>query len=317
MSNKKPKFSSAMFDSIEAALNKKSDGGGSFANVLKTPAGHTYTVRLVPNVEDPSKTFFTHTTHGWNSKATGKFVNFLSLQTVGQRDPIGEFRWKLFQAWKNENPTADNKDYNGIISQVEKHFVNVYVIDDPNNPENNGKVKILSAGSQIKKKIDDALKGDRAEELGIDIFDLTKGLDLKIKAEANGKTGNSKYTNFSDSFFTTRSKTVITEEQADEIHGQIHDLEQVYPVRTYEELVTALNEHFFVGDAVDERKPLNLHQEKSVDKSPFKDEEDEIPMKHDGDVKREKAEKQPAKGKDTPSTKFDDSEIDDILSNLP
>ena len=47
----KTKFSASMFDRIKDSL-KKTDGGGSFANIMKFPAGHTYTIRLIPNVDN-------------------------------------------------------------------------------------------------------------------------------------------------------------------------------------------------------------------------------------------------------------------------
>ena len=66
-------FNSNMFQSIKAALSKDEDkGSGLYTEILKTTAGNTYTIRLLPYSKDPSKTFFHHYTHGWNSFATGK-----------------------------------------------------------------------------------------------------------------------------------------------------------------------------------------------------------------------------------------------------
>jgi hypothetical protein len=300
----KSKFGAAMFDSIKAALNKSSESsGGQFSNIMSFPAGYTYTLRLIPNVEDPEKTLFHHWVHGFKSKATGKYMSFLGLQTMGERDPISELRWKLWKSWKDENPKADNKDYKAEISQKEQWLVNVYVIDDPAKPENNGKVKILRMGPQIKEIIDQATEGDRADELGWDIFDPTKGHDLKIKAEEQGE-----YTTFKNSFITTKSKTVLNDEEIEKICSEIHDLEAVYTVKTYDELQEILNEHFFVGEEKEERKPLNqvkkeVRKQKVVDDE---DEDDDIPWEH------------PTDKKDPPKStnKSEADDIDELLAGL-
>jgi len=305
----KNKFNAAMFDSIKSALNKGSESSGQFSNIMKFPAGHTYTLRLIPNVEDPEKTFYNHWVHGWNSEATGSYMSYLGLQTFGERDPINELRWKLFKEWKEENPGVDNREYDGKISQREQWLVNVYVVDDPSNPENNGTVKILRMGPQIKDIIDDALEGDRAEELGFDIFDLTKPHDFKIKAEKSGV-----YTSFKSSFFTTKSKTKLDGDEIDEIYEGIHDLEQIYPVKSSEELEEILNEHYFVGDEKEERKSLTKIKKEKEDV----EEEDEIPMEHESDEKKTKSSKKSSKKKKDDDDDDDDydEELDDLMSEL-
>lgn len=291
----------AMFESIKAALNKGNDSsGGQFSNIMSFPAGHTYTLRLIPNVEDPEKTLFHHWVHGWNSKATGTYMSYLGLQTFGDRDPIAELRWKLWKSWKDENPKAENKEYKAEIGQKEQWLVNVYVIDDPAKPENNGTVKILRMGPQLKKIIDDATEGERSDELGWDIFDPTKGHDFKIVAEKKGD-----YTTFERSFITTKSKTVLDDEEIDKICESLHDLEAIYAVKTYDELQDILNEHFFVEDKKEERKPLAKIKKETVVSD--EDEEDDIPWEHP---------KKEEKTKKSEKTQEVDDDIDELLAGL-
>jgi len=296
----KSKFGAAMFDSIKAALNKGNDSsGGQFSNIMSFPAGNTYTLRLIPNVENPEKSLFHHWVNGWNSKATGSYMSYIGLQTFGDRDPISELRWKLWKNWKEANPKAENKEYKAEIAQKEQWLVNVYVINDPVKSENNGTVKILRMGPQLKKIIDDATEGERSDELGWDIFDPTKGHDFKIVAEKKGE-----YTTFESSFITTKSKTVLDEEEIDKICESLHDLEADYPVKTYDELQEVLNEHFFVGEEKEERKPLKQAKKEVV----VDEDEDDIPMVH---VK--------SKAVSTPKKKVvedDNDEIDDLLAGL-
>jgi hypothetical protein len=236
--------------------------------------------------------------HGFTSKASGKYTSFLGLQTMGDRDPIAELRWKLFKSWKEANPKAENREYSADISQKEQWLVNVYVINDPAKPENNGTVKILRMGPQLKKIIDDATEGERSDELGWDIFDPTKGHDFKIVAEKKGD-----YTTFESSFITTKSKTVLDEEEIEKICSEIHDLEAVYSVKTYDELQEVLNEHFFVGEEKEERKTLKQAKKEAVED----EDKDEIPMKHE--------EKKPA-AKPKKVEKQEDDDIDELLAGL-
>jgi hypothetical protein len=233
----KNKFNASMFEKIKDALNKTTESSSSaFSNVMKFPAGKTYTLRIIPNVEDPEKTFFHHYTHGWKSKTTGSYISTLSLQTFGDRDPITETFWSLIKSDdKNE------KELGKVIRRKENWFANIYVIDDPSNPENNGTVKVLRIGPQIKKIIDDALTGDGAEEFGFRIFDLGEdGANLKIKAEASGD-----YVTFASSGFYNKPQIKLSDEQIDNVYAEVHDLEAIYQRKTADELQEILDIHFY------------------------------------------------------------------------
>ena len=92
-----------MFDSIKSALAADNDNNKSaIGDILKTPPGNTFTVRLLPFAKDPSKTFFHYYQHGWNSFATGQYTSAISLQTFGERDPIAEERYKILRTGNEE-----------------------------------------------------------------------------------------------------------------------------------------------------------------------------------------------------------------------
>ena len=161
-------FNSSMFQSIKDALaSSESKGSATFNEIMPTKVGNTYTVRLLPYAKDPSKTFFHFYNHGWNSYATGQYVQTLSPQTFGERDPISEERFRVLRTGSEEE-----KEKMKVIRRLEKWLVNIYVVDDPVNPDNNGKVKILRYGKQLQKIITEAIEGEDAEEFGPRIFDL-------------------------------------------------------------------------------------------------------------------------------------------------
>jgi hypothetical protein len=230
-------FNTSMFESIKDALtseDKQKNNG--LADIIQLKPGNTYTVRLLPNVVEPKKTFFHHFVHGWNSFETGKYVSALSPSTFGERDPIAEERYKILR-----NGTDEEKEKVKAIRRTEQWFINVYVIDDPQNAENNGKVKVLRYGKQLHTIINNAISGDDAEEFGSKIFDLTKeGVNFKIKVEKQGD-----FPSYTSSRFTTAGRDLgLSKDKQEEIYNSIKDLETIYRLKTTDELKQMFDEHY-------------------------------------------------------------------------
>ncbi len=230
-------FNTAMFQSIKDALaSSDSKGSATFNEIMQTKVGNTFTVRLLPFAKDPSKTFFHYYNHGWNSFATGQYVQTLSPQTFGERDPIAEERFKVLRTGSEEE-----KEKMKAVRRLEKWLVNVYVIDDPANPDNNGKVKILRYGKQLQKIITEAIEGEDAEEFGPRIFDLgADGVNFKIKVEQQGD-----FPTYVSSRFTTAGKIDLSEDQQKDIYDGAFDLTEVFTLKSYDDLKEMLNEHYY------------------------------------------------------------------------
>jgi hypothetical protein len=234
-------LNSTMFQSIKAALNKnndKSGGSGLYNEIMKTAVGNTYTVRLLPDSKSPADGFLHYYVHGWNSFATGAYVQAISPQTFGERDPISEERFRA-----KRTGTDDEKSKMEAVRRSEKWLVNVYVIDDPANPENNGKVKILRYGKQLQKIILEAIEGEDAEEYGVErVFDLgPEGVNLKIKVEQQGD-----YPSYVSSRFTAAGKLKLSEDEQQKIYDSANTLKDVFTVKSFDELKQMVDEHVYV-----------------------------------------------------------------------
>ena len=223
-----------MFESIKTAMTK--DSTSSRGQFIRTEVGNTYTVRLIPNIKDPNKTFFHYYTHGWTSFETGQYINLISPNTWGDRDPIAELRFKALKTG-----TAEEKAKASGILRKENWMVNVYVVNDPVKPENNGTIKLLRFGRQLHKIIMDAMEGEEAEELGPRIFDLGKnGCDFRIKVEKQGEYP----TYVSSKFGMPKEINIEYTGGIDAIHKDVFDLEAVFSVKSYDELKAMLDEHY-------------------------------------------------------------------------
>jgi len=233
-----------MFESIKSALIKEPGAANKQKDFLRTEVGNTYTVRLLPNIKDPSKTFLHYYSHGWNSFATGQLITLVSPTTWNERDPIAEERYKIFR-----NGSEADKEKAKAIVRTERWLVNCYVINDPVNEENNNKVKILRFGRQLHKIIMDAIQGEDAEELGPKIFDVSpKGVNLKIKVEKQGD-----YPTYVSSKFTTPKEIEgLDEDSYDKLYKSVYDLESYISVKSYDELKDMLNKHYHCKDDVDD-----------------------------------------------------------------
>ena len=229
-------FTNSMFKVIQSSLtDNQSSGPSKFNEFLKLKPGNTTVVRLVPNTKSPEKTFFHYYSHSWESFSTGRFTSVISPQTFGERDPISEVYLSI-----QKHGSEEEKKKHRVLARRENWLVNVYVVNDPINPENNGEVKILRYGKQLHKVIMDALQGDESDEVGERMFDLSdKGCNLRIKCERQGD-----FPTYVSSKFALPSGLENVED-ANELHESVHSLEDSYTVKSYGDLKQTLDEHFY------------------------------------------------------------------------
>lgn len=286
-----------MFESIKESLNTTNTTNDlSFRNFLKMEAGKTYLVRFIPNITDPKSTFFHYAHHGFTSLSTGQYVDATCPRVFGERCPICELRFKLYKTKKEEDR---NLAY--MIRAHEKHLVNVYVVNDPTNPENEHTVKILRFGKRIYDKILGATEGDDADEFGTRIYDLTEnGCNFKIKVETASE-GNRKFTNYNNSRFTAPSAIPnMDSEKIQEAYKNIFDLTKILEMKTEAELNSIISEHILCeGGKAPESAP-------KADSKKVKEDDSDT----DSD---------PVPGKEKPAkkdTKKDTSATDEKIKNL-
>lgn len=289
-----------MFESIKEALNKKSNGSNPQSDIVKMEIGNTYEFKILPNVKEPKKTFFEYYMHGWESFATGQYVQILSPTTFNERDPISEGRFKILKLGTEEEKARINK-----VRRAQKWMVNVYVIKDPTNPENEGKVKILRYGKQLQTIIDNAIKGDDAEEFGEKVFDLNKGgAILKVKVEKQQD-----FPSYTASRFTTGTKWFLDEQDQKVVCNSIHDLESIYDQKSFEEVQAFFNTHYHVDIKASEKKETSSIKSTSNKES----------AKSDDDIIKELSGSGATDFDSDDTGEFDssgDAEIDDILKGL-
>jgi hypothetical protein len=112
-----------------------------------------------------------------------------------------------------------------------------------NEPENNGKVKMLRYGRQIQKIIDEAMNGEDADQFGSRIFDLSgAGCSFKIKAEKQGD-----FPTFVSSRFSSPGEVPALgsdNKKIEAVYNSVHALDTVFRVQSYDDLKAAFEKHF-------------------------------------------------------------------------
>ena len=231
------KYTQSLFESIKESINKNSTqtGESRFKDFMKFEVDKTYVVRLLPSITNPERTFFHYYSHTWKSVANNNIVSVLCPNTYGEVCPIDEYRSKVYM-------TKDDSQIERIkpIKRNENWLVNAYVIKDPTNPENQGKVKIIRYGRQLAKIIDAAISGDDSDEFGAKVFDLSEnGCSLKIKVEKN----EGGYATYVGSKFTSPSK-VDGLDNPDDVYSSTFNLDDIFDHKPYDDIKSLFTKHF-------------------------------------------------------------------------
>jgi hypothetical protein len=196
----------------------------------------SFLIRFLPapvNENDSFVRIFNSSIQNFKSK---KFLNELSLATIGQTDPVAEY---FFKFKESKDPRAE------WITRGLKFVSNILVIKDPANPDNEGKVFLYEYGQQIFNKIKNKMSPDDGfEDEAFDPFDPWEGANFKIKIVSKDMTirgKDVKMPNYENSEFASQSK-IGADDEIEEVYNREYSLlEFVDPKRfkSYDELKKA------------------------------------------------------------------------------
>ena len=226
-------FTTSMFDSIKESLSKAPTSG--FKDVLKFKPGTSCELRLLPNVKKPADTFHHYYTYGWESFATGQYINVVSPQSVGERCPVSEARYQMRQRGSAEEQEKSQK-----VMRREQWLINAYVINHSEESENNDSVKVLRYGKQLHKIITDAIEGEDSDQFGVKVFDLSEnGCSFRVRCDKQGDFP----TYVASKFIIPAAIPGLEDADHQKIYDQVISLDTVFPIKSYEEIQEVVNEH--------------------------------------------------------------------------
>ena len=132
-------------------------------------------IRFLPAPEGEELPWTKMYTHAFQGPGSSWYIEN-SLTTIGQKDPVSEYNRTL---WNSGN----EKDKETVRKQKRKlsYYSNIYVVKDPANPQNEGKVFLFKYGKKIFDKILNAMQPEFDDEDPINPFDFWQGANFKLK----------------------------------------------------------------------------------------------------------------------------------------
>jgi hypothetical protein len=233
------KNSNSSFEKLTRELEKisSSESGGADERFWKAEldkSGNGYAViRFLPapTGEDlPWAKVFSHAFQG-----PGGWYIENSLTTIGKSDPVGDLNRELWNSGSDADKEVARKQKRKL-----SYFSNIYVVRDPVNPQNEGKVFLFKYGKKIFDKIMGSMQPEFEDETPINPFDFWKGADFKLKI-----TKVAGYWNYDKSEFASPSVLGnFDDDKLESIFNQEHSLISFTDgsnFKTYEELEKRMN----------------------------------------------------------------------------
>ncbi len=170
---KKKSRSGSLTEKLIKQVEKLNDKGSNVDERIWKPSvdksGNGYAIiRFLPEADGNELPWARVYTHAFQGPG-GWFIEN-SLTTLGQKDPVSEHNSQLWNSGSDANKEIARKQKRRL-----SYYSNIYVIADPANPQNEGKVFLYKYGKKIFDKVQEAMKPEFADETAINPFDFWGG----------------------------------------------------------------------------------------------------------------------------------------------
>ena len=196
-------------------------------------AGNGYAViRFLPATQGEDVPFVRVFSHGFQGPGGWYIEN--SLTTIGQKDPVGDMNQQLWNTGGEEGKEQARKQKRKL-----QFISNIYVVKDPGNPANEGKVFLFKYGKKIWDKLNLLMNPEFEDESPVNPFDFWQGADFKLKIR---KVAG--YRNYDSSEFESPAPLLDDDEKLEKIWTQQTGLQEfVDPknFKSYDELKAKLD----------------------------------------------------------------------------
>ena len=233
---KQSKLGSLTAKLVKEVEKMNNTGGNSDDRIWKLDVdkgGNGYAViRFLPAPENEDLPFVKLYSHAFQGPGGWYIEN--SLTTLGQKDPVSEYNSLLWN-----NGTDLGKETARKQKRKLTYVSNIYVVKDPANPENEGRVFLYKYGKKIFDKLTAAMQPEFEDEEAIDPFDFWQGANFKLKAK-----NVAGYRNYDSSEFAAVSPLLDDDDALETLWKKQFSLAELVAndqFKTYEELKTRLD----------------------------------------------------------------------------
>jgi hypothetical protein len=227
-------------------------------------AGNGYAViRFLPAPEGEELPWVRVWNHAFQGP-TGQWYIENSLTTLNQKDPVSEYNTQLWNSGVESDKEIARKQKRKL-----KYYSNIYVVSDPSNPENEGKIFLYAYGKKIFDKLMEAMQPAFEDETPINPFDFWQGANFKLKIrKVDG------YWNYDKSEFESVSALKTSDEELESIYKGEYSLQEFMApsnFKSYDELKTRLDA-VLTGSVVTGKTAAQMVEEEEVPAPTFKSE---------------------------------------------
>ena len=233
---KQSKLGSLTEKLVKEVEKMNSSGSSSDERVWKLDcdkSGNGYAViRFLPAPDGEDLPFVKVYSHAF--QGPGGWLIDNCLTSINQKCPVCEHNSGLWN-----NGTDAGKEVARKQKRKLTYVSNIYVVKDPANPENEGKVFLFKYGKKIFDKITEAMQPEFEDESPIDPFDFWQGANFKLKAK-----NVAGYRNYDSSEFASQGALLDDDDALEEIWKKQYSLADFMSpseFKTYEELKKRLS----------------------------------------------------------------------------
>ena len=239
-------------------VEKTNKGGGSGDDRLWKPevdkAGNGYAVvRFLPAPDGEDLPWAKLYSHAFQGPGGWYIEN--SLTTNGAKDPVSEYNSELWNTGIDSDKEIARKQKRKL-----SYYSNIYVVKDPSNPENEGKVFLYKYGKKIFDKVMSAMQPEFEDEEPINPFDFWAGADFKIKIK---KVAG--YWNYDSSEFARPGALLDDDDAMEAIWKKEYSLTEITAgdqFKSYDELKKRLD--YVLGNKAQPKVDYETVEEESV-----------------------------------------------------
>ena len=216
-------------------------------------AGNGYAViRFLPAVDGEDMPWAKLYTHAFQGSGGWYIEN--SLTTLGSKDPVSEYNSQLWNSGIDADKEVARKQKRKL-----SYYSNIYVVKDPTNPDNEGKVFLFRYGKKIFDKITAAMQPEFEDEEAINPFDFWQGANFKLKIK---KVAG--FWNYDSSEFAAPSALLDDDDALEALWQKEYSLSELVSsdqFKSYDDLKKRLNYVLGLGAAKTSQDPETVAEE--------------------------------------------------------
>ena len=218
-----------------------------FWNITRDKAGNgSAVIRFLPTGPNDELPFVKTFNHGFKSKAGKWFIDNCPT-TLNQTCPVCEANSELWETGEEAK-----KEIARARKRKLSYTFNIYVVSDPANKENEGKVFLFRTGKKIFDKIMAKAKPEFEDDTPVNVFDLWEGANFKLRVKQVAG-----YANYDDSTFIEPAPLLKDDKALEGVWKSQHTLKEFLDeknYKSYDELKKRFDK--FLGSSLNNSKTI-------------------------------------------------------------